>query len=153
MTTHTIPKPRKGPAKPAGFLTMRSVSSEKKHHAQIVKEIRKGLLFDDLRLLETEAGLSREDMSTLLAISSSTLTRRQKEGRLRPQESDRLVRFALLKDAALEMMHGNGAATRQWLRTPLEVLGGETPLEHADTELGARDVEDLIRRTQHGIFS
>ena len=72
---------------------------------------------------------------------------------MRPQESDRLVRFALLKDAALEMMHGNGAATRQWLRTPLEVLGGETPLEHADTELGARDVEDLIRRTQHGIFS
>ena len=64
-----------------------------------------------------------------------------------------MIRLARLKDLALTLMNGDDAAAISWLRTPLEILGGETPLEHASTEMGARDVEDLIGRLRHGVFS
>jgi len=48
---------------------------------------------------------------------------------------------------------GSVAAARVWLRTPKLGLGGATPLTHARTELGARDVEELLGRIEHGIPS
>jgi len=32
-------------------------------------------------------------------------------------------------------------------------LGGETPLEYAETEVGAREVEDLLGRIEYGVYS
>ena len=69
------------------------------------------------------------------------------------QESDRVIRFAKLFDQANILLQGDKNATLTWLKSPLEILSGESPLEHAQTELGTRDVEDLIGRIRHGIFS
>jgi hypothetical protein len=44
-------------------------------------------------------------------------------------------------------------AARQWLRTPKGALGDATPLAFAATDVGAREVEDLIGRAEHGVFS
>ncbi|MCU7862225.1 MAG: DUF2384 domain-containing protein, partial [Candidatus Thiodiazotropha sp. (ex Lucinoma kastoroae)] len=96
---------------------------------------------------------SQKDIAQVLSIPSSTLQRRKKTGHLQTDESDRVVRLAHLKDAALALMQGDDNAAVAWLHTPLDVLGGESPLEHASTELGARDVEDLIGRLRHGVFS
>jgi uncharacterized protein (DUF2384 family) len=51
------------------------------------------------------------------------------------------------------MFHGDGEAAQQWLKSPAHAFKGETPLEHAQTEYGAREVENLIGRTRHGIPS
>ncbi len=32
-------------------------------------------------------------------------------------------------------------AAREWLRSPARALGGESPLDYIDTEVGAREVE------------
>jgi putative toxin-antitoxin system antitoxin component (TIGR02293 family) len=40
-----------------------------------------------------------------------------------------------------------------WLKSPQKALGGKTPLEYSDTEPGAREVEDLLGRLEHGVFS
>lgn len=69
------------------------------------------------------------------------------------QESDLIVRLAQLKDAAIVLMRGDEELALSWLHSPLDVLGGKSPLEHATTELGARDVEDLIGRLRNGVFS
>ncbi|MEH6628759.1 MAG: MbcA/ParS/Xre antitoxin family protein [Motiliproteus sp.] len=66
---------------------------------------------------------------------------------------ERLARIDRIKDAAIELMQGNGEAAVKWLHTPQELLGNETPIEHASTEMGARDVEDLINRIRNGVFS
>ena len=88
-----------------------------------------------------------------MAIPISTLSRRQKTGRLLVDESDRVARLAQIKDAVLAMMQGDDDAAITWLRTPQKLLNNETPLDHASTEMGSRDVEDLIGRIRHGVFS
>ena len=35
----------------------------------------------------------------------------------------------------------------------MDIFGGETPMQHAKTEKGAREVEDLIGRIRNGVFS
>lgn len=54
---------------------------------------------------------------------------------------------------ATDMFHGDGEAAQQWLKSPAHAFKGETPLEHAQTEYGTREVENLIGRIRHGIPS
>ena len=121
--------------------------------AEMLETIRQGLRFGAVEQLELALRASRKEMAAVLSIPISTLTRRKNEGSLRSDESDRVVRVAHLADAAIAMMHGDQNAALNWLRTPLDILGNETPLMRASTELGARDVEDLIGRLRHGVFS
>ena len=41
---------------------------------------------------------------------------------------------------------------RRWLRSPALGLGGAVPLEFK-TEVGAREVENLLGRIEHGVYS
>ncbi|MCU7919049.1 MAG: DUF2384 domain-containing protein [Candidatus Thiodiazotropha sp. (ex Epidulcina cf. delphinae)] len=127
---------------------VRSGSREK-----MLTRIKKGLKFTAIAQLENALHASQKEIAQVLSIPLSTLNRRKKEGHLQTDESDRVVRLAHLTDAALALMQGDEKAAVAWLRTPLDILGGESPLEHAGTELGARDVEDLIGRLRHGVFS
>lgn len=52
-----------------------------------------------------------------------------------------------------ELMAGDAVAARRWLTMPQDVLGDETPLHHASTEIGGREVEQLIGQIRHGVFS
>jgi len=54
---------------------------------------------------------------------------------------------------ATALMEGNEQYAKHWLNSPAKSLGGVTPIEHAKTEEGERDVEQLIGRIEHGIFS
>ncbi len=72
--------------------------------------------------------------------------------RLTPAESDRTVRIARVVDMSRVLMRGDLEKTRQWLTTPHDLLDGESPLQRASTETGARDVEQLVGRLQHGVF-
>jgi putative toxin-antitoxin system antitoxin component (TIGR02293 family) len=127
---------------------VRSGSREK-----ILSCIKKGLKYSAITQLEAALHTSQKEIAQVLSIPPSTLQRRKKSGQLQTDESDRVVRLARLKDAATAMMQGEDEAAVAWLHTPLDILGGESPLEHSSTELGARDVEDLIGRLRHGVFS
>ena len=81
------------------------------------------------------------------------MTRRRKSGALTTEESDRLVRVAKLVGMAYELMRGDGEAARRWLGEGNELIEGESPLERASTEVGGREVEQLIGRLRHGTFS
>ena len=72
---------------------------------------------------------------------------------LTPAESDRLVRVARLVATAHEMMRGDAEAARRWLKERHDLIEGESPLERASTEVGGREVEQLIGRLRHGTFS
>jgi putative toxin-antitoxin system antitoxin component (TIGR02293 family) len=41
----------------------------------------------------------------------------------------------------------------QWLRRPNRALGNQTPLELMDTDIGAKQVEDVLGRIEHGNIS
>jgi putative toxin-antitoxin system antitoxin component (TIGR02293 family) len=88
----------------------------------------------------------------MLGISKATLHRRKAAGRLDPAESDRVVRYARLMGRAIEVLESVESA-RQWLNAPQVGLGGAIPLEYAETEVGAREVEDLLGRIEFGVYS
>ena len=41
----------------------------------------------------------------------------------------------------------------RWLQKPNRALGNEVPLRFANTEVGAREVESVLGRIQHGVYS
>lgn len=54
---------------------------------------------------------------------------------------------------ALELFEGDSQAVERWLSSPKAGLGGAVPSELAETEAGACEVEALIGRLEHGVFS
>ena len=58
-----------------------------------------------------------------------------------------------LMQLATALMEGNEEEAERWLNRPARSLGGVSPLQHARTEQGVRDVEQLIGRLEHGVFS
>lgn len=48
---------------------------------------------------------------------------------------------------------GDRDAALRWLRTRNHALGGESPLELLDTGSGSRQVQELLGRIEHGVFS
>src|SRR5206468_4426907 len=102
--------------------------------------------------LQAKLEVPMEKLVPMLGISKATLHRRKALGKLDPAESDRVVRFARLMGKAVEVMESEENA-RKWLASPQAGLGGAVPLEYAETELGAREVEDLLGRIEYGVYS
>jgi len=119
---------------------------------ETVECVRAGLPMVEFEALQELLGLGAEELAGHLAISRSTLVRRRKARRLDAQESDRLLRYARLY-ARAENVLGEAEAARGWLKQPARALGYESPLHFAETEVGAREVEKLLGRIEHGVFS
>jgi len=110
-----------------------------------------GLSFQALERLRRVLDLPMARFAELVQIPPRTLARRKEAKRLQPDESDRLLRLSRLVGLALRLFEGDLVATRGWLTTPHAALGLEQPLDFATTEVGAREVEHLIGRLEHGI--
>ena len=118
----------------------------------LVGRVREGLPMAEFRALRELLALTEERLAALLGMSRATLHRRKKSRLLDRAESDRLVRFARLFSRATEALGGTEGA-RSWLVAPAVAFHGECPLDFADTEIGAREVEALLGRLQYGVFS
>lgn len=119
---------------------------------KLINVIQLGLPVGELKYLQASLAVPMEKLAPLLGISKATLHRRQASGRLGSAESDRVVRFARLMGKAVEVMESEENA-RQWLNSPQIGLGGAVPLDYAGTEVGAREVEDLLGRIEYGVYS
>ena len=56
-----------------------------------------------------------------------------------------------MRSRAVAYFDGNSRDAVEWLKHPNPALAGETPLERADTAVGAGEVIALIGRMEHGI--
>ena len=120
--------------------------------ARMIALIRTGLPVAELDALQNTLDVPIDQLAPKLGISKATLHRRKAAGRLETDESDRVVRFARLMGKAVEVFESEEAA-RAWLSAPQHGLGGEMPLDYAMTELGAREVENLLGRIDHSVYS
>ena len=121
--------------------------------AQMVRRVRKGFAYAALVYFHKRSGLAMGTIADLMQLPQRTLMRRKAGGRLRPDESERLLRIAGVFDAAVELFEGDADAARRWLTTPSKELDNNPPIEFARTEIGAREVEDLIGRLGYGVFA
>ena len=126
--------------------------SEKLAPAHLVQVIQAGLPVKELEDLQASLGVPMETLFPLLGISKATHHRRKASGKLDASVSDRVVRFARLMGKAVEVMDSEENA-RLWLNSPQVGLGGAVPLAFARTEVGAREVEDLLGRIEYGVYS
>lgn len=120
--------------------------------AGLHRKVREGFSYSALERFRRTADLSAAEVGAVLQIPERTFHRRKIEGRLRADESDRLLRFTRLFGKALELFEGDAGAARAWLEHPLAALGGARPIELARTDPGAGAVEDVIGRLEHGVF-
>jgi putative toxin-antitoxin system antitoxin component (TIGR02293 family) len=120
--------------------------------SRLLEAVEDGLPVAELEALRAGLDLPMDKLAARLGISKATLHRRKRAGRLGPEESDHVLRFARLAGKAVEVL-GNKENARRWLSSPQAGLGGAVPLDYAGTEIGAREVEDLLGRIEYGVYS
>ncbi len=119
---------------------------------QLISKIKKGLPLKLFEQLCRNLGVPEKELCRVVKIPASTLARRKKSGQLSFEESERVFRIGSLYEKALEVFK-KPELSRKWFKEPAWALGDVTPLEYSDTELGAKEVEDLLGRIEHGVFS
>lgn len=129
-----------------------SIGIKTQNSDSLIRLLKAGLPATSFEKLQKELDISAKKLAVTVNIANRTLTRRQKEGKFKTDESERVLRVARLYDKAVEVFEDKNAA-KQWFKIPAKALGGKTPLEYADTEPGAQEVFDLLGRIEHGVFS
>lgn len=88
-----------------------------------------------------------------LVVPRRTLAhRKEKRQRLTPEQSDRLTRVVRVVARAEEALNDRAKAAR-WLRKPNRSLNGAKPIELLDSDIGARMVERVLGRIEHGVYT
>lgn len=95
------------------------------------------------------AGLSEQEIERFVIPQRTRRHRAEKNQPLTIEESDRAVRLARIQSLAEETFADAGKANL-WLRKQLAELGGETPLNVAQTEAGARVIETILGKIAWG---
>jgi len=119
----------------------------------LLHRLERGLPFSAVEQFQRHTALSMRDLASLIGVPERTLARRRDVGRLQPDEADRLLRASRLFGQILALFEDDAEAARAWFVKPQRAWDGATPLQIARTELGAREVEHLIGRLEHGIPS
>lgn len=146
---------RPGPARQAVRFRLHgsSLGLSVANSAELVRQLERGFSFRTLHVLKSRSGLTLPRLATLIGIPERTLARRKASGKLTTEESERLLRIAGIFEDAVDLFEGDVPAAVNWLTTLRKALGDRPPLSYARTEPGAREVENLIGRLEHGIFS
>ena len=126
----------------------RSLSSDR----DLRDAIREGFRPAVVEKLMQASGLTLKELAAALDLSPRSLQRRRVSGRLARHESDRLYRLARIIALANEYL-GDRKRALQWLKRPNRALGGIAPVAAMDTELGARQVENVLGRIAYGGIS
>ena len=117
------------------------------------KKVEQGFAFSAFLRIVHLMALPMQVLAETLNIPPRTLQRRKATGRLEPDESDRLLRLSRIYGKAIELFEGDNSAALKWLQSPRTALGGVSPLALSKTEPGAQEVERLLSRLEHGVFS
>ncbi len=95
------------------------------------------------------AGLTEQEIERFVIPQRTRRHRAEKKQPLTIEESDRAVRLLRIQTVAEETFGSQKKASR-WLRRPLAELNGETPLDIAQTEAGARVIETILAKIAWG---
>ena len=123
------------------------------YNAAMAQRVEAGLPVGAVVQFGKQAGFTTEELARVIQIPPRTYARRvASKARLRVAEGERAIRLMRLFEQA-KRVFGTDENTRGWFQGRIPALGGRTPLEFAQTEPGAREVENIIGRIEHGVFS
>jgi putative toxin-antitoxin system antitoxin component (TIGR02293 family) len=117
------------------------------------QRVEEGLPVMDVVQFGRQAGFTTDELARVIQIPARTYARRVAgKARLKVPEGERAARLMRLFDLA-KAVFGTDENTRGWFNAKILALGWKTPLEYAETEPGAREVENIIGRIEHGVYS
>jgi putative toxin-antitoxin system antitoxin component (TIGR02293 family) len=119
---------------------------------ELSEAIREGFPPAVVEELMQASGLTLKELAGALDLSPRSLQRRRRSGRLQGFESDRLYRLARIVALAQQSL-GDRRSVMRWLKRSNRALGGAAPIDTVDTELGARQVENVLGRIAYGGIS
>ena len=97
-------------------------------------------------------GYSEDELFSLV-VPKRTLARRKAANEpLTVEETDKALRLERIAVQA-ERVFGEPDKAHRWLRKAKRELNGETPLAYLASEAGARVVEEMLVRIEHGVFA
>ena len=100
-----------------------------------------------------ESGLIDLNELYMLVVPRRTLAhRKERQGTLSPEQSDRLARLVRVFARAEEALGERAKATR-WMRKANRTLGGKRPIDLLESDVGARMVERILGRIEYGVYS
>jgi putative toxin-antitoxin system antitoxin component (TIGR02293 family) len=120
--------------------------------AGLIEAITHGLPARLARELAKRTGITLEDMADLLRLNPRTFQRRLEEGWLNLSESERLWELSRLFCRAVGVLESEPGAVH-WFRNPIQALGGAPPLSYARTAVGLRELDNILGRIEHGVYS
>ncbi len=102
--------------------------------------------------LSGKLGISPLELMPVIGMASRTALRRQKEGYLKPDEADRLLRVGRVFEEATRVF-GSEAKAARWLSTQSVALSDAKPLSLLDSDAGTQAVTDELTRIDFGDFA
>jgi putative toxin-antitoxin system antitoxin component (TIGR02293 family) len=117
--------------------------------ADIADAVESGLPKQSLERVVERAGIEGPARVKLMqrVVPAATFKRRQRLKLVESEKTERLARVIALA----ELLWDDEAEARRFLATPHPELGRRKPIEAGLTELGARQVEDLVMRALYGL--
>jgi putative toxin-antitoxin system antitoxin component (TIGR02293 family) len=117
--------------------------------AGLAAAVEKGLPRSALMRVVARSGVTGKARLALLhrVVPSATFKRRT---RLKLHESEKTERLARVI-ALAEILWDDAEAAQRFINAPHPELKNRTPLDCASTELGARQVEDVVMRALYGL--
>jgi putative toxin-antitoxin system antitoxin component (TIGR02293 family) len=97
----------------------------------------------------TRSGFSEQEVAEYVIPPRTRRHRKVRREPLTVDESDRLVRLARIQTMT-EDVFGDATKANKWLREPLGILDGRSPLEVARTDSGARLIEQILAKIDWG---
>ena len=135
--------------KTQALATMLGLKGEIRSGLELLPHVRKGLPYRSIENVAKELELTVDETAESIGLARRTMARRKTLRTLDPSESERVVRLGAALAFAADVL-GSREKARAW---PNRALGGVPPLSLLDTDIGARAVEDVLVRIDHGVFS
>lgn len=115
---------------------------------RIIDASKKGVSSVQLKNLLTEIGLNMKELSEILPVSYSSLSKKKS---FSPEVSERIYALSILYRMGMDVFNDRSIFT-SWLRKPNQALGGAIPFELLGSNLGMDIVRDELLRIEHGLF-
>jgi len=125
-----------------------ALGEEVNSEADFARIISRRLPLEVLKHVEL-SGFSKREIEDFIIPARTQRRRKERKEPLTVEESDRLVRLARIQ-ALAEDVFADVVKANRWLRERLGILGGKAPLELAQTDAGARVVEQILAKIDWG---
>lgn len=98
------------------------------------------------------ARVPEKEMSDVCRISQRTISRMKDDQNLPPQSAEIVISVMQTYSRAVQVF-GSEETAHTWLKTPLQVLNGKTPLQAVSNRFDAELVMNILGRIEYGVFS